>query len=184
MAEREVVNAIKELSTNQVNLSNAFQKMAERAANEEALRQIEVTKEIYAAASSASSNYTNLIIVAGFAGFLSLLNSLSAKMSALNLYICGFFITLSLLSFISFEVYKMISGSLNLNRVIMLMGNSKLTPVQALDKIKKETDNFNVVNRRLWIFFLLSTIVTGGIATIFLLYSLVIHILVVMPLPQ
>ncbi|MGE6262641.1 hypothetical protein [Aeromonas media] len=182
MSEREVVNAINKLSRGHNDLSKAFQAFAVKAANEEARKNIELNKELYRTYSSTTSSYTNLIIVAGFAGFLSLLNALSVSMKPLNLYVCGLFITLSLAFFISFEIYKMIVISSHVNRVFALMGSQKISAVDAFDNIKAEIEGFNMVNGRVWRVALIATILTGTIATAFLIYSLIVHIMTALPL--
>ncbi len=182
MPPAEFNNAINQLSHNQSAFAKSIEAMQLKNANEEARKQLEAQKELYAVMTSATANYTNIIIVAGYAGILSVLSSLSVKMQPIYLYVVGFFLVLSLGSFISFEIYKMISQTNHVNAVFSRMNARGVQPVDALDIVKKEINNFNVRNVKIWRFFLYFTIITGVIAALVLLYSLAFHIFISMPI--
>ncbi|WP_429157664.1 hypothetical protein [Aeromonas veronii] len=182
MPPAEFSNAINQLSQNQSALAKAIEAMQLKSANEDARQQLEAQKELYAVMTSATANYTNIIIVAGYAGILSILSSLSVKMQPIYLYIVGFFLVLSLGSFISFEIYKMISQTRHVDAVFSRMNSSKIQPVDALAMVKREINSFNVKNVKIWSFFLYFTIITGVIAALVLLCSLGVHIFLSMPI--
>lgn len=182
MPPAELHHAVNTLSRNQTSLADAVNEIRLKNANDEAQKNLQAQKELYAVMTSASSSYTNIIIAAGYAGLLSILSSLSGKMQPLYLYVVGFFLVLSLGSFISFEVYKMISQTNHVNKFINHMNSKNIQPVDVLAMVKHEMDNFNLKNNKIWSFFLYFTIITAFIAALVLLYALAVHILASMPI--
>ncbi|MFB2831060.1 hypothetical protein ACE1BS_15860 [Aeromonas jandaei] len=176
MPPADLHNAVNTLSRKQSQLAEAFEAANLKRANDEAKKNLQAMKEIYAVMTSSVTNYTNIIIAAGYAGLLSLLSSLSVKMQPLYLYIVGFFLVLSLASFISFEIFKMISMTNHVNAVMKHLESGRMQPVDALNMIKSDSENFNLNNLNVWRYSLIFTIATAVICALVLLYALAAHI--------
>ncbi|MBN0315103.1 hypothetical protein JTM73_33150, partial [Pseudomonas aeruginosa] len=63
-----------------------------------------------------ASNYTNLIMVAGYAGLFGLWSTLVGRLPQWLYALCGLLALLSLLLFVSWEIIKMVWGSLYVKR--------------------------------------------------------------------
>ncbi len=72
---------------------------------------IDVQKELLAHTFSAAQSYTNLILVAGYAGFFAIWSQLGADMTKATMFWSGLLISLSIGGFIAWEMYGMITRS-------------------------------------------------------------------------
>lgn len=178
MRDNDLVDAVRELQQNQNEMM--YQKDQERA-NEAARQHLQAMKDLYSTLISSSSSYTNLIIVAGYAGFLSLLSSFNGKMQPFYLYVSGFFIVLSLTFFIAYEVFKMTSQAMFIKKVVSSVNLGETDPVYAVENLKEYIANYNMINSGVWFICFLLTIIMGAIATAFLLYSIFVHIIDTLP---
>ncbi|MFU4332516.1 hypothetical protein ACM726_29895, partial [Pseudomonas aeruginosa] len=74
---------------------------------------------------AAAFNYTNLILVAGYAGFFAFWSTLSEKVPTLLFSITGLLILISLVLFISWELIKMCWGALYMRKVDRILAGQK-----------------------------------------------------------
>ncbi len=72
---------------------------------------LEAQKELLAHTFSQAQSYTNLIIVAGYAGFFAIWTQMASEMAPATKFWSGFLISLSVAGFIAWEVYGMILRS-------------------------------------------------------------------------
>lgn len=72
---------------------------------------LEAQKELLAHTFSQAQSYTNLIIVAGYAGFFAIWTQMASEMAPATRFWSGLLISLSVAGFIGWEVYGMILRS-------------------------------------------------------------------------
>lgn len=128
---------------------------------------INVAKEIFTHAYGKASSYSNLIIVAGYVGFFSFWASLKKDLPEWAILASGFCILLSLLIFIGFELYKMVSISIKMNRISTRLnkpGQQTLSEIQAIES------EGALSAARIWVFTVIPTIFFGLSAGLILLF--------------
>jgi hypothetical protein len=72
---------------------------------------LEAQKELLAYTFSQAQSYTNLIIVAGYAGFFAIWTQMAGEMAPATRFWSGLLISISVAGFIGWEVYGMILRS-------------------------------------------------------------------------
>ena len=72
---------------------------------------IEAQKELLAHTFSQAQSYTNVILIAGYAGFFAIWTQFGADMTRATRFWSGLLISLSVAGFIAWEVYGMIQRS-------------------------------------------------------------------------
>lgn len=109
-----------------------------------------------------ATNYTNLILVAGYAGYFAFWSTLVSKLPSWLYALTGLLALLSLLLFISWEVIKMTWGTVHLNRINKMILKTVRGP-NALKVIEAASSSHNVrINKLwLWLWFLVPTITFG-----------------------
>lgn len=122
-------------------------------------KQIEAVQQLNDKLIAASVNYTNLILVAGYAGFFAFWSTLSGKVPTLLFSITGLLILTSLVLFISWELIKMCWGALHMRKVSRILAGQKGPRVIA--QYDAAQVDFQRRSNRVWVFFLIPTIITG-----------------------
>ncbi|QXB03000.1 hypothetical protein [Aeromonas sp. FDAARGOS 1416] len=135
-------------------------------------KDVEANKEIYSAIMSSNSSYTNLIIVAGYAGYFSLLSVVKDGISILYMLSSAFLILISISTFVIFEVYKMHSVLSHVNKVIISLSNNGCRASQILDAVKREQQRFNLSAMKYWYVCLWVCLLTGLGGVLVLLFAL------------
>ena len=115
-----------------------------------------------------ATNYTNLVMVAGYAGFFGLWATLVGRLPDWLYALCGLLALLSLLLFVSWEIIKMVWGSLHMRRT-----NDMITkPVRGtkpLDLVIAASALHSVRVQKIWLWFLIPTVVFGIAAALLLI---------------
>ncbi|QWB08744.1 hypothetical protein [Pseudomonas syringae] len=139
---------------NEINDIKKFQQDCERDKN------IAMMMQMAEKRMTQATNYTNLIMVAGYAGYFAFWSTLAAKLPNWLYALSGLLALLSLLLFISWEVTKMTWGTVHLNRINKMITETVRGP-NALQTIETASSLHNVRINKLWLWFLVPTLSFG-----------------------
>ncbi|MBW8000854.1 MAG: hypothetical protein FVQ80_02375 [Planctomycetes bacterium] len=141
--------------------------------------QIKLASAIYDKANA----YTNLVIMAGYAGFFGLWTITKDNLTPKQVLLSALFLLISGICFVLFETVKMI-----VNASFMLSKNcalKKLSNVESVDDFLNVMDEHdktiqsrNVKFTWFWIFSLIFIVPTGLIGVSILVYSFIVNLLV------
>ncbi|WP_323909814.1 hypothetical protein [Aeromonas caviae] len=136
----------------------------ERVAREKYISEM---KEIYSSSWSAAATYTNVIILAGYAGYFGLLSTLKDYVSPLGLLLSGFFMALSLAFFVFHEVFRMAFVGVQYNKIFKDLEEGD----NIFEKMKDNVQKYNVITSRVWLFAFCPTVLFGLIGVGSVIYS-------------
>ena len=122
-------------------------------------KQIKAAQELTTQLQSNATAYTNLVLVAGYAGFFTFWATLSSKLPPWLYVVTGLLIIVSLLAFIGWEVTKMVWSALHLNKVQQDL-SGKPGP-EVLAQFQSSLQRFAKASNRVWVWFLVPTVVCG-----------------------
>ncbi|WP_339492211.1 hypothetical protein [Pseudomonas sp. EA_15y_Pfl2_R67] len=111
---------------------------------------------------SGATNYTNLILVAGYAGLFGFWSTLSPKLPPGLYALCGLLGLLSLMLFISWEIVKMIWGSIHMSRTNAMIESMRGPKLPQL--FLASTRKFQIRSQRVWWVFLIPSLLSGLVA--------------------
>ncbi|WP_208855893.1 hypothetical protein [Pseudomonas lutea] len=111
--------------------------------------------------------YTNLILVAGYAGYFAFWSTLVTKLPSWIYALSGLLAIVSLLCFIAWELVKMIWGNTYLNRTNKMITKTVRGP-EALRLIEAASSLHSVSINKVWMWFLVPTITCGMSAGVLL----------------
>ena len=133
---------------------------------------IEAQKELLAFTFSQAQAYTNLIIVAGYAGFFALWNFVQDDITKTQLFWSGILITISLIVFVLWEVYGMFRRSRSLLEISEAV--NKPNEFEELIRSHKQKESERAISYgRTWIAALSITVLTGFSAIGIMLWSFI-----------
>lgn len=135
---------------------------------------INAAKELTSHAYAKANSYTNLIIVAGYIGFFTLWSSLKNDLPSWAILSSGFCILLSLLIFIGFELYKMISGSIKMHKLSKRLQNPTIETLNEIQRIERDGA---LSSAKIWIFTVIPTVFFGVAAGLILLFCFTVTFL-------
>lgn len=117
---------------------------------------------------SHATSYTNLILVAGYAGFFGFWSTIVTRLPQWVYAISGLLALVSLLIFVSWEITKMIWSYRYLNK-----NNETIIKIKRGDKplqmLEAAMNLHSIKVHRMWKWFLIPTVVTGISAALLLL---------------
>jgi hypothetical protein len=117
---------------------------------------------------SHATNYTNLILVAGYAGFFGFWTTLSGRLPGKVYALTGLLALLSLILFIGWEVVKMVWTNVHLRHTNTILTDPK-TKGKHAQLWEASTALYSVNVHRVWLCFLVPTLITGlGAGTLLL----------------
>ncbi|AJF49001.1 TPA: hypothetical protein ACGJ7L_002302 [Pseudomonas aeruginosa] len=151
--ERDVVEAVNGMAEEIAEIRK-FQEACERD------RDIGTLMQLNEKLMTQASNYTNLIMVAGYAGLFGLWSTLVGRLPQWLYALCGLLALLSLLLFVSWEIIKMVWGSLYVkrtNRIITTVARGK----KPMDMYQAAMSLYNVKMHKVWLWFFVPTVVLG-----------------------
>lgn len=122
-------------------------------------KQIEAIQQLNEKLLSHSMNYTNLVLVAGYAGFFAFWSTLTDKVPKWLFALSGFLILLSLTLFIVWEITKMVWQAIQMRTVSETLEGQRGPHVVAQYEAAYATYQKKVT--RVWVFFLVPTVVSG-----------------------
>lgn len=146
-------NAVESVVT-EINDIKRFQQDCERDKNIAMMMQMAEKQMTH------STSYTNLILVAGYAGYFAFWSTLVTKLPSWLYALSGLLALLSLLLFISWEVTKMTWGTVHLNRINKMIIKTVRGP-NVLQIIDAASSLHTVRINKLWLWFLVPTLISG-----------------------
>jgi len=115
------------------------------------------------------ASYTNLIMVAGYAGYFAFWSTLVTKLPQWIFALCGLLMTLSLTLFISWEIIKAFWTGRYLHQVQKILGKPRGR--QTLSEVQTLGSTFSAKGRRWWIWFFATSVITGiSAASVLVIY--------------
>lgn len=133
---------------------------------------LEAQKELLSSAYSQAQAYTNLILGAGYAGFFAAWGFTRDQLSPPQILWSALLVTLSLLSFVLFEVYKSFYTSQALLGLSHTVQNPAQFP-QLLEKWKADRRSADIRFGRIWAGTFWVTLLSGLGGGIVLIYGFV-----------
>ena len=121
---------------------------------------IQQQKEILAYIYEKATIYTNLVMIGGYAGVFAVWQLTKEYLSKGEVMLVALLVSSSILLFAGFEVYKMISHAIffrRLNKIIM----SSIPEPERPEAWKIASNDFSQQESRIWLFFLIPTVLTG-----------------------
>jgi hypothetical protein len=128
---------------------------------------IEIIKEIVSHTYDKANAYSNLIIAAGYVGFFTLWTSLKKDLPDWAILASGTLILLSMMTFIGFEIYKMISGAVHMHKVTNRLQSPTMDALMQIQELEQQA---NLRNARVWIYTVIPTVISGFLAGFVLLF--------------
>jgi len=116
---------------------------------------------------SNANSYTNLIMVAGYAGYFAFWSTLAGKIPTWLFNTCGLAISFSLTLFITWEIVKMFWGAKHMRATQEILARRPHASV--ISEFEKAFQDFSARSQRVWIVFLVPTVVSGVIAGVLLI---------------
>jgi hypothetical protein len=123
-------------------------------------KQVQASLELMGRMHGNHVSYTNLIVVAGYAGFFTFWSTIKNDLPKWLYAVSGLLIIVSLLCFITWEVTKSIWGGLHLRRVEAQL-TSRIPDEGTIFRFQKEIDAFDRKINHIWIGFLIPTVLFG-----------------------
>ena len=155
-------------------LAKHFNAMSQQNTKMQNRENIAAAKEIVSHAYSQANTYSNLIIAAGYVGFFSLWSSIRSDLPEWAILCSGFLILVSLLIFIGFELYKMISAAVQMHKVSTRLQSPNTNTLYDIQLIQQKC---SLNNARAWVFAIIPTVITGFSAGLILLYCFVVELI-------
>ncbi len=152
-------------------IQEIVEKLANKAQEDEKDERVEFLIRILSAMYDKAMAYTNLIIVAGYAGFFAVWSSMKDNLSPVEMFLSALCITLSLTVFISWEVFGMIARTKNLKGLLRVLDAPPNEFQAALDKQQMAEKTQNICVLRIWIVALIFTVTPALVAAGLLIFS-------------
>lgn len=162
---KETVNSMGE----EIDVIKRFQQECERD------KKVGMLMQLNEKLMTQATNYTNLILVAGYAGFFGLWSSLITKLPNWLYALSGLFALLSLILFVSWEIIKMIWGNRYMNRTNKMITEVARGP-DVLDMFISAYSLHSVKAQKVWVWFLIPTMTFGMLAALLLVGFFVLQI--------
>ncbi|WP_139329087.1 hypothetical protein [Aeromonas hydrophila] len=156
---------VNELYENQNYLNEEIAKINKKNDNEQIDRYVDGLKGLYSSLWSSAAAYTNLIVIAGYAGFFGLISLVKEHVAPFGILLSSFFIALSLAIFVIYEIYKMVHSNLYLKDAIE---KATRKGEDVLDSIQKSENRFSYLQNKVWIYTFIPTVLFGllGVTTV------------------
>jgi hypothetical protein len=160
MDDRLIERCLHEVARNLESLNTEVNDLRRFQANVEYDKQVQTALEMMSRLQTSNASYTNLILAAGYAAFFAFWSTLKSDMPTRLYAISGLLMVLSLMLFITWEIIKMIWTTLALRNVEGKLTSRSSEP-DIMAKFQREINSFERQIGRLWIYFLLPTIICG-----------------------
>ncbi len=137
-------------------------------------RTIDNQRALHAAVTEAARNYTNLVMLGGYAGLFGLWQMARPQLSSHSNALVGTGISISLMLFAGFEIYKMINEAWHSHQLESLLRSEK----DFTDEERVAAWNIFVQESqrrvsRIWVWVLIPTVLTGFGSGFYLLGELI-----------
>ncbi len=152
-------------------LAGHINRMSQQQARIMTNENIAATKEVVAHVYGKANSYSNVIIAAGYVGFFTLWSSLKSDLPQWAILSSGALILISLMTFIGFELYKMISVSVQMHRFSKRLQKPDMSSLSEIQRIEQKSA---LINARVWVFTVIPTVLSGFGAGFILLYCFLV----------
>lgn len=125
-------------------------------------KQIEAFVQLQEKQMSNQASYTNLIMVAGYAGYFAFWSTLVAKIPQWTFAVCGLLITVSLTIFIAWEIIKAFWTAKYFHEVQSILAKSH--GPQTIVQLQGVGAAFSKKGRRWWMCFFGTSVLSGLLA--------------------
>lgn len=152
-------------------LADELSKISNERAREKDVQAMDKLRDLVVSLYREGSAYTNLIIVAGYAGAFAIWHFMETSISQDVRISSALALLISVLCFVSFEVQKMIKEGMRLRG----LGEAMLTlpEEKRLETLLALLNKGQLAQTRIWLFFLIPTIAAASVAAALLLCSFV-----------
>lgn len=133
---------------------------------------LDAQKELLAFSFNGAMAYTNLILGAGYAGFFTTWAFTRDHLSVRQSLWSALFVTLSLLSFVVFEIFK----SFHISKTLIGLSRAVADPAglaQRLIEWQRERQSAEILFGRMWVMTFWFTLITGLFGGLILIYAFV-----------
>lgn len=158
--ERRSVNRLNDLAAH---VNRIGQQQAKMMTNEN----LNAIKEVVSHSYGKANSYSNVIIAAGYVGFFTLLGNVKSYLPLWAVLVSGALILTSVLIFIGFELFKMISISIQIHKITKRIQVPNMQNIEQIQLIERE---YALRNAKVWVFTIVPTVVTGFSAGLILLF--------------
>lgn len=154
------------------------QKESQRQARELADKIVDVQTAILSAGFDKAATYTNLIVLGGYATYFALWSQVKDHLTPIAEILSGLCMLVSALTFVLFEVYKMVyvGRTFHRQRGILIDDSIKNNPQAILSRLEehqRETQRQTVIFGKVWLWNVGIAVTFALLATSFLLYGMV-----------
>ncbi|WP_318504756.1 hypothetical protein [Photobacterium leiognathi] len=160
---------------NKIDVCKIFNERTEQNKQDREREQVEQSvaaiKEIISHTYSKANSYSNVIIAAGYVGFFTLWSGIKKDIPDWAVLTSGALILLSMMIFIGFELYKMISSAVYMRKITTKI---QLPTLDTLAEIQHIEQQANLWNAKIWVFTVIPTAISGLLAGLVLLTSFLI----------
>lgn len=157
---RQLKNWSKQVESHLNELTREVNELRRFQASVDYERQVQAAQEFIERLQSNSVSYTNLILAAGYAGFFALWATLENDLPRWLHSLSAFLIVLSLLLFVAWEVTKMVGSAFHLRCFQQQLSAQPAGP-DTIAKVQQALNEYDRRVGRLWVWFLIPTIVFG-----------------------
>lgn len=152
-------------------MQKIVEELAKKAQEREKDERVEVLIRVMSALFDKAMAYTNLIVLAGFAGFFAVWGSMKAHLSPVEMFTSALCITISLTVFIFWEVFGMVVRSKNLKELLRVLEVPPADFSRAMAQQQKTEQLRNIWVFRIWIVVLVFTVAPALVAAGLLIFS-------------
>lgn len=136
-------------------------------------KKIEGLKAEYSSLWTSAAAYTNLIVIAGYAGFFGLISMVKDHVAPFGIILSSFFIVLSLAIFVSYEIIKMVHSNHYLENAIKKANENGEGFIEALANSERQFSSFH---SRVWKYTFYPTVIFGLLGILIILVCFVISL--------
>lgn len=129
----------------------------------------QVQKEILSHIYQKASGYTNLVMLGGYASAFGIWHLTKDNLSPERSMVVGFLILTSVILFAGFEVYKMVAHALFFRRLDRII-KADIQEQERPGAWQIAWDQYSAQESRVWVFFLIPTVISGFGAGFYLLW--------------
>lgn len=133
------------------------------------LSTLQQQKEILAYVYEKTSAYTNLVMIGGYAAMFAIWQLVKAHLSNGQELLIATLVTSSIILFAGFEVFKMISHALFFRRLYKII-SSNIPDHERPQSWLIAWKDYSAKESRVWVYFLVPTVITGFSAAFTLLW--------------
>jgi hypothetical protein len=130
---------------------------------------VQQQKEILAFVYERASSYSNLVMIGGYAAMFAVWQLMKPHLSKGQELLIAALVTSSIILFAGFEIFKMISHALFFRRLDKIISSS-IRDHERTQSWQIAWKDYSATESRIWVYFLIPTVITGFAAGFILLW--------------